>query len=64
MGTESRVSRWRKRNRKRPLLDAWYFPMQLGQALPTLPIWLQIDKGVSLNLETSYEETCRTLRIR
>ncbi len=56
--------RRRKRRRKRLPLDAWYFPMQIGQVLPTLPIWLDIDKGVMLNLETCYEETCRLLHIR
>jgi hypothetical protein len=56
--------RGRKRIRKRPVLDAWFFPMALGQVLPTLPIWLDVDLGVSLNLETSYEETCRLLHIR
>ena len=37
--------------------------MTLGQPLPTLPIWLDIDLHVLLDLETSYEETCRLLRI-
>jgi hypothetical protein len=55
--------RGRKRLRRRPLLDAWFHPMALGQTLPALPIWLDVDLGVSLNLETSYEETCRVLRI-
>jgi hypothetical protein len=32
--------------------------------LPTLPVWLRDDLAVSLDLEASYEETCRTLRIR
>jgi hypothetical protein len=53
----------RKRPRKGPVLDNWFFPLKLGQPLPTLPIWLDIDLGVFLNLETSYEETCRVLRI-
>lgn len=55
--------RGRKRLRRRPLLDAWFYPMSIGQALPTLPIWLDIDLGVSLNLDFSYEETCRLLHI-
>lgn len=55
--------RGRKRSRKRPLLDVWFYPMQLGQALPALPLWLDIDLGLSLNLETSYEESCRLLHI-
>jgi Protein of unknown function (DUF4058) len=55
--------RGRKRARKRPLLDVWFHPMHLGQALPTLPLWLDVDLGLSLNLETSYEESCRLLHI-
>jgi hypothetical protein len=37
--------------------------MHLGQSLPALPIWLDIDLSISLDLESSYEETCRFLRI-
>lgn len=48
----------------RRLMDNWYHPLAIGQALPTLPIWLREDLAVSLDLESSYEETCRTLRIR
>ena len=57
------TARGRKRVRKRPLLDTWFYPMALGQPLPTLPIWLDLDLGVFLDLEASYEETCRLLRI-
>jgi len=55
--------RGRKRAGTRSLLDTWFDPMALGQPLPTLPIWLDADLGVYLDLETSYEETCRVLRI-
>jgi hypothetical protein len=37
--------------------------MSLGQPLPTLPIGLDVDLGVLLDLEKSYEETCRVLHI-
>jgi Protein of unknown function (DUF4058) len=57
------TARGRKRTGKRPLLDTWFYPLALGQPLPTLPIWLDDDQGVLLDLETSYEETCRVLRI-
>jgi hypothetical protein len=57
------TARGRKRVRGRPLLDTWFYPMALGQPLPTLPIWLDVDLGVSLDLEASYEETCRLLRV-
>jgi hypothetical protein len=55
--------RGRKRVRGRPLLDTWFYPLGLGQALPVLPDWLDADLGVFLDLEKSYEETCRVLRI-
>jgi hypothetical protein len=37
--------------------------LAVGRALPTLPIWLQDDLSIALDLEASYEETCRALRI-
>ena len=33
------------------------------QALPTLPLWLAENLAVPLELEGSYEETCRILRM-
>jgi hypothetical protein len=48
----------------KPRLETWAYPLIVGQPLPTLPIWLTEDLAVSLNLEASYEETCRALRIR
>jgi Protein of unknown function (DUF4058) len=55
--------RSRKPPKRRQLLDAWFYPMIVGQSLPTLPIWLTPDLRVMLPLETSYEETCRILGI-
>jgi hypothetical protein len=55
--------RGRKRVRRRLILDTWFYPMRIGQPLPTLPIWLDINLGVNLDLEASYEDTCRLLRI-
>ncbi len=55
--------RARKSANRRPLLDAWFYPMTIGQPLPTLPIWLAPDRQVMLPLETSYQETCRILGI-
>lgn len=49
---------------RRRMMDSWYHPLAIGQALPTLPIWLKETKAIALDLEASYEETCRTLRIR
>ncbi len=44
-------------------LETWAHPLTLGQALPTLPLWLSESLAVPLELEASYEETCRILRI-
>jgi hypothetical protein len=49
---------------RRKLMDTWYHPLGIGRPLPTLPIWLTENFAVSLELEPTYEETCRTLRIR
>lgn len=57
------TTRARRRDEGGRSLDTWYFPMEIGRPLPTLPIWLDDDRGVSLELEFSYEEACRTLRI-
>ncbi len=47
----------------RPLLDVWFYPMELGAPLPTLPVWLSPELRVLLPLEAGYEETCRLLHI-
>jgi hypothetical protein len=49
---------------ERRLMENWYYPLAIGEPLPTLPVWLNSTLAVSLVLEASYEETCRTLRIR
>lgn len=45
-------------------LEAWAHVLALGQRLPTMPLWLADNLAVPLDLEESYEETCRVLRIR
>jgi hypothetical protein len=49
---------------RRRMMDNWYHALAVGQPLPTLPIWLKETWAVSLDLESSYQETCRSLRIR
>ena len=54
----------RYRNVKRTSkLESWAYSLAVGDALPMLPIWLSDELNVMLDLETSYEETCRVLRI-
>jgi hypothetical protein len=50
--------------RENPRIETWAYGLAVGKPLPILPIWLEEDLAVSLNLESSYEETCRGLRIR
>ncbi len=47
----------------RTRLQAWANVLTVGQKLPTLPIWLTEERAIPLDLETSYEEACRVLRI-
>ncbi len=44
-------------------LEAWAHALAVGEPLPTLPLWLADELAVPLELEVSYEETCRILRI-
>jgi len=54
----------RKRNGpSRTKVDSWYRPLAIGQPLPSLLVWLSESQTVSLDLEASYEQTCRILRI-
>ena len=46
-----------------PKLEIWAYALVVGQTLPQLPIWLSEDQKVMLDLNASYEETCRVLRI-
>lgn len=55
--------RGRKQPKKRSLLDAWFFPLTLGQSLPTVPLWLGPALRIELPLEPSYQEVCRLLHI-
>ena len=45
-------------------LETWEHELVIGEPLPTLPLWLSEDFLVPLELEATYEETCRSLRIR
>jgi hypothetical protein len=56
------AGRWVKRE-EAGLLETWSHPLAIGQPLPTLPLWLAENFAVPLNLEPTYEETCRILRI-
>jgi hypothetical protein len=41
----------------------WEYKLAVGASLPTLPLWLTEVLSVPLELEATYEDTCRGLRI-
>lgn len=55
-------TRWVHRG-KRTILEAWSNELALGQPLPTLPLWLDDELVVPLDLDESYEQTCDDLWI-
>ena len=54
--------RWIERGHTH-VLETWSHTLQIGQPLPTLPLWLAENLSIPLELEAPYEETCRVLRI-
>jgi hypothetical protein len=44
-------------------LDIWEEPLAVGQPLPTLPLRLPGHHPVPVDLEASYERTCREQRL-
>ena len=54
--------RWRPRGASR-WLESWNESLHLGLPLPRLPLWLTEEFAIPLDLEASYEQTCRDLRI-
>lgn len=44
-------------------LETWLDPLELGRSLPTMPLWLSDELAIPLDLEASYHETARALRL-
>jgi hypothetical protein len=49
--------------RKHPRVEVWPEKLTVGEALPELPLWLNLELCVPVMLEESYMATCRSLRI-
>ena len=60
--TSAVACRWRPAGAGQ-MLEAWNRTLTPGEPLPTLPLWLSEELAISLDLEASYEKTCRDLRI-
>ncbi|MFO0966277.1 MAG: DUF4058 domain-containing protein [Gemmataceae bacterium] len=41
-----------------PVLDVWREAIELGQSLPTLPLWLRGGLCLPVELEATYQRTC------
>jgi hypothetical protein len=55
--------RWLRRDPK-ALLESWSHTLRIGESLPQkLPLWLNEALAIPLDLERSYEQACRDLRI-
>ncbi|MGL4555070.1 MAG: DUF4058 family protein [Gemmataceae bacterium] len=52
-----------RRSRRRHQVQAWEHALEVGAPLPTLPLWISESQYVPLELERTYEETCKGLRI-
>jgi hypothetical protein len=48
---------------RRHRIQSWEHPLEIGGFLPTLPLWLTDSLYVPLELERTYEESCKGLRI-
>ena len=46
-----------------PSLDIWQESLGLGLILPTMPLWLRGNLCLPVDLESSYDRTCREHRI-
>ena len=53
----------RRHDPQRKRIESYGYPFEISKPLPSIPIWLDQSNGVTLDLEASYEETCRALRI-
>jgi hypothetical protein len=62
LATYAVACRWRDIGRK-GRLETWYRELKPGLPLPSLPLWLTEELVITLDLEASYEQTCRDLRI-
>jgi hypothetical protein len=45
------------------IIEAWPQVLAVGQPLPTLPLWLDADIAVPLDLEETYRAACEALRL-
>lgn len=48
---------------KATVLDRWHEPLAVGGDLPTLPLWLRGGLCLPVELQATYDRTCREQRV-
>ena len=48
---------------KESVLDIWQHELHLGEQLPNMPLWLRGGLSLPVDLNASYERTCRAHRL-
>jgi hypothetical protein len=56
-------SMWPVRRRQADVIDLWPATLSLGQPLPTLPLFLGVEVCLPIDLEITYMEACRRLKL-
>ncbi len=46
-----------------PSLDIWQERLAIGESIPSLPLWLRGAIGLEVDLDGTYDRTCREQRI-
>jgi len=52
------------KHNKEPSLDIWQQKLEVGQSLPTMPLWLHGSICLPVDLGATYELTCQEQRIK
>jgi hypothetical protein len=64
LGADLSTAAYRPVERSRqPSLEIWEAELRLGTALVTMPLWLPGNLCLPVDLEATYERTCREQRI-
>lgn len=51
------------RRDSREEIDAWHAAIAVGEPLPMLPLFLDVDLSMVMDFEATYQETCERLRL-
>ena len=52
-----------KADKVQPVVEVWHIPLQIGNVLPDLPIFISPQIAIPVRLENAYQRTCQELKI-